>query len=387
MMNLSFLSNRTSEIDRCIWLCNEIDKGNFEARITNITAGGKMGELQNALNAMVDRTDAYVRESQASLEYVANNQYFRTIAERGLTGDFLRGARAINDANNAIRDKVEKFGGVINDFESNMKNVAESVSAASTELQSSAQAMESTASSTSEQATTVAAAAEEASSNVQTVASAAEELSSSISEITRQVSQSTEVSQNAVKEARSANERVQSLLDSSRAIGEVVELITDIAEQTNLLALNATIEAARAGEAGKGFAVVASEVKNLANQTGRATEEIGRQISEIQAETGGAVDAIQSIGKTIEEVNSFSSAIAAAVEEQSAATQEIARNVEQAAAGTTEVTSTISQVTVAASETGQAAGQVLGAAGELAQQGTILDQEMDKFLVGVRKVV
>jgi methyl-accepting chemotaxis protein len=154
-----------------------------------------------------------------------------------------------------------------------------------------------------------------------------------------------------------------------------------------LLALNATIEAARAGEAGKGFAVVASEVKNLANATARATEEISAHINGIQEATRGAVQAIGSIGGTISQMNEIASAIAAAVEEQGAATQEIARNVEQAAAGTSEVTSNISLVTTAASETGQAAGEVLGAANELSKQGAVLGNEMDSFVIELKKVV
>jgi methyl-accepting chemotaxis protein len=379
--------NNEAELQRCIELCKQIDQGNFEARIIDITATGTIGELQHALNDMVDRTDAYVRESQACLEYVAKNQYFRTIVEKGMTGSFLLGARAINNANGAIAAKVTTFKAVIENFERNMKTAVQSVSAAATELQSSAQVMENTASTTSEQATAVAAAAEEASTNVQTVAAAAEELSSSIGEITRQVTQSTQVAANAVNEADRANQMVQGLVESSQKIGEVVALITDIAEQTNLLALNATIEAARAGDAGKGFAVVASEVKNLANQTAKATEEIGTQIGGIQTATGDAVEAIKSIGGTIDEISSISSTIAAAVEEQSAATQEIARNVEQASAGTSEVTSNISGVTVAAGETGHAAGEVLSAANELSQQGELLGKEMDAFLVEVGKVI
>ena len=269
-------------------------------------------------------------------------------------------------------------------FESTVKGMVEVVASAATEMQSTARSMETTANSTSEQATAVAAAAEEASTNVQTVASAAEQLSSSISEISRQVAQSTQIAGNAVSEAERTNEMVKGLADAAQKIGEVVGLINDIASQTNLLALNATIEAARAGEAGKGFAVVASEVKNLANQTAKATEEIGAQIGGIQSATQGAVTAIQGIGDTIAEINEIASAIAAAVEQQGAATQEIARNVEQAASGTTEVTQSITQVTQAASETGNAAGQVLQAAGELSTQAENLSGEVTSFLDTIR---
>lgn len=270
-------------------------------------------------------------------------------------------------------------------FETSVGSVVEVVSAASKEMQTTAQSVSSTAEQTSQQSTNVAAAAEEASTNVQTVASAAEELTSSISEISRQVSQSTQIAGAAVAEVDGANQKVQGLAEAAKKIGEVVALITDIADQTNLLALNATIEAARAGEAGKGFAVVASEVKNLANATAKATEEISTQIGGIQGATEEAVQAIGSIGGIINQINEISSAIAAAVEEQGAATQEIARNVEQAAQGTTEVSSNISQVTQAASETGSSATQILDAAGEMSRQSGTLQGEVDKFLVIIRE--
>ncbi len=230
-------------------------------------------------------------------------------------------------------------------------------------MQMSAEGMAGTAEETSVRSTAVAAAAEQASTNVETVAAAAEELSSSIAEISRQVAQSSEIASTAVSEARNTNEQVQGLVDAADRIGEVLSLITDIADQTNLLALNATIEAARAGDAGKGFAVVASEVKNLANQTAKATEEISGQIGGIQTATRDSVAAIEGIGQTIGQIDEIASAIAAAVEEQGAATQEIARNVEQASAGTREVSSNITSVTQAAGETGQAA----------TQQGTMAD--------------
>ena len=232
-------------------------------------------------------------------------------------------------------------------------------------MQTSAEGISATADETSRQATIVAAAAEQAAANVQTVAAAAEELFASISEISRQVAQSSQITGEAVGEAQRTNQQVKSLAEAAIRINEVLQLISDIADQTNLLALNATIEAARAGEAGKGFAVVASEVKNLANQTAKATEEISAKVGEIQAATDLSVTAIEGIGSTIGEINGIASAIAAAVEEQGAATQEIARNVEQAAAGTNEVASSITHVTQAAGEAGEAAKQQLELADEV----------------------
>ena len=285
----------------------------------------------------------------------------------------------------AAREKHEMMVKMANDFENSVGGVVQSVSSAATEMQSSATALSATAEETERQSTTVAAASEQAATNVQTVASAAEELSSSISEISRQVAQSTQISATAVAEVEGANAQVQGLANAANKIGEVVALITDIADQTNLLALNATIEAARAGEAGKGFAVVASEVKNLANQTAKATEEISNQIGGIQGATEDAVQAIGSIGGIINQMNEIASTIASAVEQQGAATQEIARNVEQASQGTAEVSSNITGVQQAAGETGQSADQMLSAAKELSQQSELLRGEVDQFLANVRE--
>ncbi|MCR6632935.1 MAG: methyl-accepting chemotaxis protein [Magnetospirillum sp.] len=262
-----------------------------------------------------------------------------------------------------------------------VRTVADTASA----LTHTATGMSAAADQTSRQATAVAAASTQASTNVETVAAAAEELAASIGEIGRQVAHSNEISRRAADEAGRTDADVQELAKTAQRIGEVVKLINDIASQTNLLALNATIEAARAGEAGKGFAVVANEVKSLANQTARATEEIGAQITAVQDQTKAVVDAIRSIGGVIDEVSSIAGAIAAAVEQQSAATQEIARNVEQAAAGTAEVSTTITGVQQAAGDTGSAATSVLDAARLLSGQAGDLRQAVDRFLEDVKK--
>jgi methyl-accepting chemotaxis protein len=270
------------------------------------------------------------------------------------------------------------------DFEHAIGEIVETVSSASTELEASAGTLSSTAERAEELTILVAAASEEASTNVQSVASATEELTSSVNEISRQVQESARMAGEAVDQARKTNDRVGELSRAAARIGDVVELINTIAGQTNLLALNATIEAARAGEAGRGFAVVASEVKALAEQTAKATGEIGQQISGIQTATQESVVAIGEISGTIERLSEISSTIASAVEEQGAATQEIARNVQQAALGTQQVSSNITDVQRGASETGSASSQVLPAAQGLSGDSNRLKLEVGKFLNSVR---
>jgi methyl-accepting chemotaxis protein len=269
-------------------------------------------------------------------------------------------------------------------FESKIGALVSMLASAATELQGTAQSMSSTADITTQQTGAVSNGARDASANVQTVAAAAEELSSSVTEISRQVAQSSKITGMAVEEARRTDGVVRALAEAAARIGDVVGLITGIAGQTNLLALNATIEAARAGDAGKGFAVVASEVKSLAAETAKATEEIRSQIGHVQTSTAGAVEAIQRIMSIIDEVAQIAGAIAAAVEQQGAATREIARNVQQAAMATREVTNNIAGVTEAATATGAASNQVLAAAGELSQQAEQLTAEVKNFLVDVK---
>jgi len=269
-------------------------------------------------------------------------------------------------------------------FERTVGGIIRVVSDAATELQATAESMTGTANETAMKSATVASAAAAASTNVQTVASAAEQLGSSISEIGRQVTGSADLAQGAVSEADRTAQSVQALSAAATRIGDVVGLISNIAGQTNLLALNATIEAARAGEAGRGFAVVATEVKELANQTAKATDEIAAQIGQIQGATTEAVAAIGSITGRIREINSVATSIATAVEEQSAATQEIVRNVAEAAAGTGAVTTTITGVADAAEGTGAAATQVLASASALSGHAERLGAEVQRFIADVR---
>jgi len=273
---------------------------------------------------------------------------------------------------------------LITSFDSAVGQALGAVTSASTQLHDTAETMTSASMRTSDRAADASSAAESTSSNVQTVAAASEELHSAIAEIGRQVTQSTDISRQAQEEAGRTSETMVGLADAADKIGAVINLIQDIAEQTNLLALNATIEAARAGDAGKGFAVVAGEVKSLANQTAKATDEIGQQIAAMQGSTEQAVNAIKTVNGTIEQMAEIATAISSAVEEQGAATREIAKNVQEAASGTSEVTKNISEVDSATGETSQAANQVTSLASDLSGQADKLRAEIEGFLSSVK---
>ena len=330
------------------------------------------GDIDSAIKP-VNRRDEIGKISKALAVFQEKLQ-----ENRRLTAEHAEAqSRAETDRRNAMIE-------VADGFEDAVSQIVRKVSTASAEIELAAGNLTKTAEATQQLSATGASASEQSSENVQSAAAASEQIVSSVTEIGRQVQESQKVAGAAVQQAVQTNARITELSQSADRIGEVVKMISAVAAQTNLLALNATIEAARAGEAGRGFAIVASEVKALAGQTTKATEEIGAQITQIQGATQHSVAAIREIGGTINRISEISAAIAAAVEQQGAATQAISRNIQQAAQGASQVASSIADVNRAATDTGSAAGQVHGSARELLEESNLLRGEVEKFLTSVR---
>jgi methyl-accepting chemotaxis protein len=377
---LRSLHSATRVLDEAAQVCRRAYEGDLEARILSSRQPGRLGLMQKSINDMLDITDAFVREAAASMQAASQGKNYRKILVRGLPGSFRRSASVINSGTDSLGRRVIEIGGLAKNFGTRLDEITAGLATAATDLETDAEQMAAAAEETSRQSAGVMSASDQASTNVQTVASAADQLSSSIGEIGRQVSRSKEATDRAVSEAGRADVQIRNLAQAAMRIGDVVKLISEIAEQTNLLALNATIEAARAGEAGRGFAVVASEVKTLASQTAKATEEIGAKVGEMQESTTISVAAVETISHTITEINEITTAIAAAIEQQGAATGEIARNVQQASAGTSKVASNVSGISQAATDTGQVATRVNSASERVQSEVETLRREVAEFL-------
>jgi methyl-accepting chemotaxis protein len=335
----------------------ELAAGNFDVVLPGLGRRDELGEMAGAVEEFKVQAVAKAERDAAAQD-------------------------AQNKASSAARrTELIRFA---DDFEAAVGAIVSNVSASAVQLESAAGILTRTAETTQSLSSQVAGASEEASTNMQQVAAATEELSTSVDEIGRRVRESNKIAEAAVLQAQQTDGRIGKLSRAAQEIGDVVKLITAIAEQTNLLALNATIEAARAGEAGRGFAVVASEVKSLASQTAKATDEISSHISGMQGATQESVAAIKEIGGTIGQISSIASTIASAVEQQSSATQEIARSVQNVAQGTNEAAANIMQVNRGATETGSASEEVLNSARTLSSESARLREELDRFMGNIR---
>ena len=344
-----------------------------------------IGGLTNKMTRLAENDfDVDINEVNRADEIGEMGRAVLIFRENGIERVKLEAAQKADDERR--RKRMETQEQYIQEFDQAVVAVMADVAVAVKQLHQVSNVLRSSADTAADQSMAVSSGAEEASSNVQLVATAATELAASINEISGQVTETSSMAQSATERARSTNDNIQGLNDSAIKIGEVIGLISDIAGQTNLLALNATIEAARAGDAGKGFAVVASEVKNLANQTAKATEDITIQINDIQQATGIAVSAIDEIVTMIAEISERAAAVAAAVEQQTVATSEISQNVEQAAAGTEEISSAMQGVSAAVGETNSAATEVHHSADNLGRQSGDLRAQIDGFLERMRSL-
>lgn len=383
----SVAEDEAHEIAMALAVLQEVKKGNFEVRILDIKSTGELGEMLHSINDVIDRSDAYIRESMACLEHASNGKYYREIIETSMQGSFLRAAKTVNASLHAMLEKVTGFTNVTNTFETSLKTFVKSLADAATRLSSSSRTMQSISSDTLEQTNRVAAAAETSSCRVQTVASATVELTASIREISKQVSAASRLTQESTTITSDVKQHIEQLQLAAQNVSKSVVIINKIAAQTNLLALNATIEAARAGEAGKGFAVVASEVKNLAKETSGATTEIESYVLEIQAAMSRTVEGIHDVSEKMSSIDDTYVSVSVAIEQQSSATSDISRNIEGVSTGTQEITQNIVQVSQSAQQTGDAATDVNSSAEELSKQSDTLYKEVDNFLELARKAL
>ena len=355
--------------------------GDMDSRIRLPKERGDLANMINRINDSIDMADAYVRESLATLEHAAEEKYYRKIVLVGMDGCYKNGAEIMNSGMDSIRrNMVRNVQKAASKLEETVKKTANDLAESTRKLQSMSDMLSSVAEKSSEQAASLAGASDDASRNVSTVAAAVEELSASIGEINQQINQSSSVAKTASEKASQANGVLSQLTEGAEKIGGIIEMINGIAGQINLLALNATIESARAGEAGKGFAVVASEVKNLANQTTKATVDITEYINSTREAIHQTTESVREIASVVQKVEEIATIIAAAMEEQTAATREISHSIQKTAQNTAQVSGAVNDMSRAAQQTGDAASEMKQSSATLTEQSGVLHREIDTFI-------
>lgn len=376
-----FFQYRTScNIRQMTSVLREASSGNLDARVVMMPDCGDMQEFAQSLNRTLDQSEAFVKEADAAMQYVNKRRYFRSILPTGLHGSYVKYSNHINSALGMMGARDRTLNEFIGYVDRDVKNEAQNVVVSADGMTNQASDIARCVSSTSEQAEKLAAAAASASSNAQAVAAATEEFTSSINEIAEQMSRVANGAEEAVNTVDQACTVMGKLTDASQRIENVVELINKIARQTNLLAMNATIEAARAGEAGKGFSVVAGEVKDLAGQTAKATEEITEQVAAMQSAVAAAQGSIREITGKVSLIGESTVAVASAIEEQRAVTVEISRSITAVSTATAEVSSAVNVVTESARHSNQLTGMVSGEATHLAGKAGEMRQQIDTLL-------
>lgn len=379
-------------IERMMAVCEAAERGDFEPRILHCDPTTEIGRLGIAINGLLDRADGFIREAAAALDHASHEKFYRRVLTTGMVGAYRHAASVINLATEKMKAKSHSLADhearsreLAATFEHEVGEVVRSLVAAADSLRGSATDVARLSEGTTAKAAEGAQATGDVAENVDRLADSAARLGASEEVANEKVAGSTKIAKEAVRQATEANLQMQSLAQATERIGDVVTLISDIAKQTNLLSLNASIEAARAGDAGRGFAVVASEVNKLALQTADSTKSIAKEIKGIQEATTRAAKSISSIAETIATVNDLASGIATAVTEQKALTGTMEENLNQARQSVRQVSITISETSEAARSSSERSGALLDSADILARQGQTLDRAVTHFLEHVRK--